>query len=71
MANAMKGVKKVLDCWGFVDYFLYRNVKITRRAFWDYIARKHSYWYVVDGNDGSFSTLASAKFYIDKIKKVG
>ena len=69
MSNSMKGVKKILDCFGCVDYFLFRDVKITRRAFWDYIARKHSYWYVVDSNDGSFSTMAAAKYYIDKIKK--
>ena len=43
MQSAMKGVKKVLDRWGCVDYFVYRGVKITRIGFWDYIARCHSW----------------------------
>ena len=71
MQSAMKGVKKVLDRWGCVDYFVYRGVKITRIGFWDYIARCHSWWYCVDGRDGNFPSLTEAKYYIDKIKKVG
>ncbi len=71
MANSMKGVKKVLDRWGCVEHFLYRGVRITFREFWDYITRSHSRWYLVDGKDGSFATLAAAKYYIDKNIKVG
>lgn len=71
MQSAMKGVKKVLDCFGCVDYFLYCGIKIFRRDYWDYISRSVSYWYVVECRDGAFPSLTAAKAYIDKIKRSG
>ena len=71
MQSAMKDVKKVLDRFGMLDYFVYRGVKIMRFDFWDYIARCTSYWYRIDGKNGNFPSLTAAKNYINKIKKVG
>lgn len=70
MESAMKGVKKCYDEWGEV-FFVYEGVKIMRRAFWDYIARTHSFWYVVAIDGRSFPYLTDAKIYIKKIKKAG
>lgn len=68
MVSAMKGVKKCYDKWGEV-FFTYKGVKITRRAFWDYIARTHSFWYVIAIDGRSFPYLTEAKAYIDRITK--
>lgn len=70
MQSAMKGVKKCYDEWGEI-FFDYKGVKITRCAFWDYIARTHSFWYVVAIDGRSFPSLTAAKNYIDKIEKAG
>lgn len=71
MQSVMKGVKKHYGEFGELLFFTYKGVKIRRIDFWDYITRSVSWWYRVDGKDGNFPSLTAAKYYIDKIKKVG
>lgn len=69
MQSAMKGVKKVYDRWGQLEFFLYRGVKIKRIEYWGGWQFGTSIWYRVEGVVDDFWSLTNAKKHIDFMKK--